>query len=421
MQLSRLVLVGASGALVAAMGGAIADAHKPITSKYSYNEHVFPIARDRCGSCHRTGGIAPMSLLTYEDAYPWAQAIKEEVVGLRMPPSQAEEGFGSFRNAHALTSRELDVLVEWCNGGTPEGDAAPPPSEATPEAGGWPLGEPDLLLAMPSNHTLGEDVSEETRFFVLPTGTDVDRWIRAIDFRPDGASIVRTAAVFVDTASRGRRLDDGDDAPGFSSAGDAGFAADEILALWLPGQAPVTPGEGLAYRLPAGADLVLRIHYKKNWNDEGTAITDQSAVGLYLTDASEPEAIQALVVSAPGGDAATRDITFDYAVEQNIDVVALLPQLSATATQVQVDVVRPDGAREPMLLLSRPSPEWETQYWLEHPLTLPEGSRVEVRATFPDAPSTTTDAAERETTVPIRLRLDYVPVGRVARSNPRVR
>ena len=52
------------------------EAHKPITSKYTYNDDVFPIVRDRCGRCHIAGGVAPMSLMTYKDAFPWAESIR---------------------------------------------------------------------------------------------------------------------------------------------------------------------------------------------------------------------------------------------------------------------------------------------------------------------------------------------------------
>ena len=66
------------------------EAHKPVTSKYTFNEHVFPIVRDRCGACHVDGGVAPMSLMTYADARPWAESIRAELVAGRMPPAQAE-------------------------------------------------------------------------------------------------------------------------------------------------------------------------------------------------------------------------------------------------------------------------------------------------------------------------------------------
>src|SRR5262245_19568057 len=80
--------------LVVAMGiGAHSvQAHKPITSKYTYTEDVFPILNERCGRCHVLGGVAPMSFLTYKDAFPWAESIRVELASAHMPPWFAEIG-----------------------------------------------------------------------------------------------------------------------------------------------------------------------------------------------------------------------------------------------------------------------------------------------------------------------------------------
>ena len=82
---SRLAMIGAACLLVA-FGSQTTEAHKGITSKYNYNEHVFPILRERCGSCHYTGGPAPMSLVDYLAAVPWAESIREVLIAQKMPP-----------------------------------------------------------------------------------------------------------------------------------------------------------------------------------------------------------------------------------------------------------------------------------------------------------------------------------------------
>src|SRR5256885_3265999 len=74
-------------ALIIAIGVSPVVAHKPITSKYTYNTDVYPILETRCGSCHIAGGPAPMSLLNYKEAVPWAESIRQELVAEKMPPS----------------------------------------------------------------------------------------------------------------------------------------------------------------------------------------------------------------------------------------------------------------------------------------------------------------------------------------------
>src|SRR3954469_851830 len=84
-------LVAATAAAMLFAAGTI-DAHKAVTSKYTYNEDVFPILRDKCGACHVDGGPAPMSLLTYSDnggsvgAVAWAQSMRDMLSAEVMPP-----------------------------------------------------------------------------------------------------------------------------------------------------------------------------------------------------------------------------------------------------------------------------------------------------------------------------------------------
>src|SRR5689334_20446108 len=120
-------------ALVTGLGlaaGLTAYAHKAVTSPYTYNEHVYPILRAKCGQCHVEGGAAPMSLVVYNDpdhgggAFPWAQAMREMLVAEAMPPWYADETGPAVAHPHRLTSRELDIIVTWAAGGSPEGDPA---------------------------------------------------------------------------------------------------------------------------------------------------------------------------------------------------------------------------------------------------------------------------------------------------------
>src|SRR5712692_2867876 len=87
-------------------------AHEPITTKITFTREIVRILQPNCLGCHRPGGLA-MSLATYEEARPWAKAIKEEVLEKRMPPWHAVRGYGEFRNAPSLTQRDVDILVNW--------------------------------------------------------------------------------------------------------------------------------------------------------------------------------------------------------------------------------------------------------------------------------------------------------------------
>jgi hypothetical protein len=94
-----------------------------ISTKITWSREISRIVYKRCASCHREGGAA-FSLMKYEEARPWAKAIKEEVLGRRMPPWNAVKGFGEFKDDQGLTQEQITLIAEWVEGGAPEGDPA---------------------------------------------------------------------------------------------------------------------------------------------------------------------------------------------------------------------------------------------------------------------------------------------------------
>jgi hypothetical protein len=109
-----LALLCASGTL----------AHDPISTKLLWTQDISRLVYQHCAVCHREGGAAPMSLMTYEEARPWAKAIRDEVLSRRMPPWGAVKGVGQFRDDPSMSQIEIDMIVNWVEGGAPEGDDA---------------------------------------------------------------------------------------------------------------------------------------------------------------------------------------------------------------------------------------------------------------------------------------------------------
>jgi hypothetical protein len=98
-----------------------ASSHDPITTRITFNKEIIRILDRSCQTCHRAGQTAPMSLLTYDQARPWAKAIKEEVLEKRMPPYQVVKGYGHFSQDYILPQRDVEMIVSWVEGGTPKG------------------------------------------------------------------------------------------------------------------------------------------------------------------------------------------------------------------------------------------------------------------------------------------------------------
>jgi len=112
---------GVRGVALALVAVGAACAHDPITTKLLWTQEISRIVYKRCASCHRPGGGA-MSLMTYDEARPWAKAIRDEVIARRMPPWGAVKGVGAFRDDPSLSQIEIDMIVNWVEGGAPQGD-----------------------------------------------------------------------------------------------------------------------------------------------------------------------------------------------------------------------------------------------------------------------------------------------------------
>src|ERR1700694_3661621 len=110
----------------------------------TFSKDVAPIFYKNCAECHRAKDIAPMSLLTFKEARPWARSIKEKAVTREMPPWSPDPKYGEFTNDHRLAQKDIDTIVAWVDQGAKEGNPKDLPK--MPEfvaAGGWEIGKPD--------------------------------------------------------------------------------------------------------------------------------------------------------------------------------------------------------------------------------------------------------------------------------------
>ena len=315
------------------------EAHKAITSKYTYAEHVFPIVRDRCGACHFPGGPAPMSLLSYKDAVPWAESIREQLTTEAMPPWFVDATGPAIKGGHSLLNRELDVLVTWASGGTPEGDPSKVPP-ATPPSADWAAGTPDQTFELPEV-ALAPGMIEQKKEFSVATGFTRDTWVRGADALPSERWMVRSVTVTVEGGP--------------------------LLAAWVPGEAMAPAPSGTAVKVPAHAVLKVAVHYRKNWQDEQVAKADRTRIGLYTTD--EP-------VSGKG--ITTLQVTETITLTAPARILAIRPLLDQPLEAVAVEATLPSGRKVSLLNLRAARPGWARRYWLSEPVELPAGTAVTV-------------------------------------------
>jgi hypothetical protein len=347
---------------VVAASHARMDAHKPITSPFTFSDDVLPIVRARCASCHSPGGVAPMSLLTHADAVPWGESIRVELMAGHMPPWGVDVSAGRFRNLQHFSAREMNVLLTWASGGTPAGQTSQEPGTAFQPQ--WGLGTPDMTIPLRPVR-LAEDTTQRIEEFVIPA---TGRPLRAVDLLPGTPAIVRRATVLVRATAEARA---------------AGLTPERLVALWVPGDHPVALDAGMAFPVPSGAELVVRISYRKTWQYERQALTDQSTIGLYFSDSPATE-VHVLRASSPAESGFSRvdgGRGFSTMVNEDVRVIAVYADPDLDGAHVTAVAIRPDGLREELIAF-RPLADWTRRYWFREPISLPRGTRVEVAVRF---------------------------------------
>ena len=164
------------------------SASAEVPEEPTFATDVAPILYRSCVNCHRAGQIAPMSLITYQEARPWARSIKNKVESRAMPPWHLDRRLGvqGFKNDPSLTDIEIATIIKWVDNGAPEGnpaDTPAPPEFASADA--WQIGDPDLVVQFPTQTVpaAGPDIFGN---LFTDMGIDEDRYITAIQTRPLG-------------------------------------------------------------------------------------------------------------------------------------------------------------------------------------------------------------------------------------------
>lgn len=353
----------------------------------TFSKDVAPILYKNCATCHRPAEIAPMSLLTYQQARPWAKSIREYVASGKMPPWHATEARGVFLNDRRLTEADKATLIAWVDGGTPEGNPRDlPPVPKFVE--GWQIGQPDLVLQIPKPFAVPAEGTVEYQYFTVPTNFTEDKWVQAMEIRPGVRRVVHHVIVymrepagsptFVSGFNQVLPRMPGMNRPGGGNRGGPGV----ILAATAPGAPPMIFQPGEAIRIPAGSSLVFQIHYTA----KGEAAMDQTSIGLVFAKAPPEREIHTAaflnpLFKIPAGDP---DQAVDSAIEftQDCHITAMVPHTHLRGKSWEYRLIYPDGTSQVVLDVPHYDFNWQTWYTFAKPLAVPKGSRLEGTAHY---------------------------------------
>jgi len=346
-----------------------------------FYQDVLPILETRCLSCHREGEAAPMPLRTYEQARPYARAIRDAVLRHTMPPWFAESPAGVFANDPRLTAAQIATIRHWADGGAPSGRINAP---ARSWIEGWRIGTPDAVLTMPVPFELPANGEVDYRHVIVPTGFTEDRWVTAIEVRPASRAHVHHAVVFV-RPPRSVWFRDQPVGQLFTAKGQSlqGLSTlDEVIATYLPGAEPHVLPDGHAKLIPAGSDLIFQMHYTTN----GTGAADQTRVGMVFSKVRPRIRHYSLSIAQgdfviPPYDGAHK-VQASFLVNTHTEIYALAPHMHLRGKSMRVRAVEPDDTERILLDVPRYDFNWQLVYRPTKPLPIPRGTRLLIDAVF---------------------------------------
>lgn len=376
----------------------------------TFSKDVAPIFFQRCAGCHRPNDIAPMSLLDYASARPWAKAIRASVLARKMPPWFADPRYGHFANDARLSNAEMETIKAWVDGGAIEGNRKDlPPAPKFTE--GWQLGQPDLVVDIGTDHvvTPNQDAYEH---FVVNTNFTEGKWIRAAEIKPGNRRVVHHVHVLLvqddpktmEVAStknmpslqqflirEGKLTRIKMDAPVVNDACAENIpelpfltgAQEGSLAAFLPGRQPDVFPEGTAKWIPPGAKLEFVIHYA---DTPGKGQTDRTSVGFHLASGKPERVLRRMdlrnfFMQIPA-EASNHEVRRCFTFEQDRLLLSFTPHMHYRGKDITYEVIRPNGKREILLNVPKYDFNWQLVYRLRDPVLIEKGSRMIVTAHY---------------------------------------
>jgi len=353
------------------------------SSAPTFTKDIAPIFQDKCQACHRSGSMAPMSLVTYEETRPWAKSIKERVVARTMPPWHLDKtvGIQHFQNDISLSDEQIAIIARWVDGGARRGDPKDmPPAKQWPNDDGWQLetqfGKPDFILqsepyTMPAH---GQDVWFRP---LTPIPLTEPRWVRAVEMRPAtpaGRRITHHALAFLQQ----------------EEPGSAGFAMQGLLMEWA-----INKNYDI-YRPNTGKLLLpgSRIWWEMHYHAVGEEIRDHVELAVYLYPQGEKPKYRTFLTAFPATPGTAGFGQLDIPPNQVVQTEGFTalkaparlenfqPHMHLRGKAMLIEAILPDGTRRTLSYVDHFNFNWMTNYIYADDAApvLPKGTIIHVVA-----------------------------------------
>src|SRR6188508_1373166 len=358
-------------------------------SSPTFTKDIAPIFQNKCEACHRPDSIAPMSLVTYEDARPWARSIRSRVSERQMPPWHIDKtvGIQEFKNDRSLSDDQINTIVKWIDQGAPKGDPKDaPPAKVWPNEQGWNFAkmygqkEPDMVIkSIPWTQKAGQNDAWWKP--VVETGITEPRWVRALEIRPStvkGRRITHHAIARLQQRETDPLAMNPDDANGNPQPG--------TFMEWAVGKQGeiMRPNSG-KLMLP-GSKIVWDIHYSNGGED----ITDTVELGIYFYPKGQEPKFRQVLHLMGGTNSAGVDIPPNtvkatqgfFVLRENARIESFQPHMHLRGKAMSMEAILPTGQVAMLSHVNNFNFNWHNSYVYADdaaPL-LPKGTIIKVTA-----------------------------------------
>ena len=366
---------------------ALSMAQDAAQKQYTWASDVAPIFQEKCQECHRPDSIAPMSLLTYDEAKLFAPIIKFRVENRVMPPwhLNPQVGIQDYANDRGLTDEQRQTIVSWVDQGAPEGDESKaPPARNFPEALVWQLGEdlgtPDLVV---KSEPFDLPAVTQDKWFrpITPTGLTEEKWVKAIEIRPMNAESRRV--VHHSLAFLLQKEEEG--APGMPEGLEQMAMGPSLFMEWAVGKAGQVFKPDTGKLMLPGSQIMWEMHL----HAMGERVKDaQVEIGVWFYD--EPPAHRTILTMFDARGPQSLDIPpHEIAVTQGTFVLSaparlenFQPHMHMRGKAMSMEAIYPNGNREVLAFVDNFQWNWQINYIFDNDVAplVPKRTMIVTRA-----------------------------------------
>ena len=368
-------------------------------AKPTFSKDVAPILQAKCQECHQPNSIAPMSLITYQDARPWARSIKERVATRQMPPWHIDRSVGvqKFKNDMSLTDEQVETIVRWVDGGSPQGDPKDlPPAKPLVTDNEWQavrdgFGKPDLVVKS-SEYTMPAEHQDVWYRPMSDIPLNEPRWVKLVEIRPTNLKsrkIIHHSIAYLVLNNDPEAVNTG------TANGPDRFGGDDLVNR-RPQLMEWAIGKGYDLFRPGTGKLLVpgeKISWDQHIHAVGEEVTGGSEIGIWFYKKGEEPKKRSYLIGFTGIDRTkmldippnSMAMTEGFTVlKENALIENFQPHFHLRGKSMQVEAILPDGAKQVLSYVGNFNFNWMTNYIYDDdaaPL-LPKGTVIHVSAWY---------------------------------------